>query len=127
MRLLGVTIPDEKKIKISLTYIYGVGESSAKKILEEVKVDPEKRTKEISTEEANKIKNAITDKYKIEGELRQKVKHDISRLKEISSYRGGRHMRNLPVRGQRTKTNSRTAHGNTRKTTGSGRRKSELK
>ena len=127
MRLLGVTIPDEKKIKISLSYIYGIGQSSAKKILEEIKVDPEKRTKDISTEEANKIKNAITDKYKIEGELRQKVKHDIARLRDISSYRGERHMRNLPVRGQRTKTNSRTAHGNKRKTTGSGKRKTELK
>ncbi len=127
MRLLGVTIPDEKKIKISLMYIYGIGESSAKKILEEVKVDPEKRTKDISTEDANKIKNLITSKYKIEGELRQKVKHDIARLRDISAYRGERHMRNLPVRGQRTKTNSRTAHGNTRKTTGSGRRKTELK
>lgn len=127
MRLLGINIPDNKKIKISLTYIYGIGRFSAVEILASAKIDLEKITKDLNQEEMNKIKQVIEKKYKTEGELRQIVRSNISRLKEIKSYRGSRHERHLPVRGQRTKTNSRTVRGNVRKTVGSGKRKTELK
>lgn len=127
MRLLGINIPDNKKVKISLTYIYGIGYSSAVKILDAAKINPEKKTKDLTQEETNKIKLAVEKMQKIEGELRQIIKSNIVRLKEIKSYRGSRHERRLPVRGQRTKTNSRTVRGNVRKTVGSGKRKAELK
>lgn len=127
MRLLGVNIPDAKKVKISLAYFYGVGLSLADKILGETKIDKEKRTKDLTPEELNKIKEYIEKNCKIEGELRQTVRGNISRLKDIQCYRGSRHSRKLPVRGQRTKTNSRTVRGNVRHTAGSGRRKAELK
>lgn len=127
MRLLGVTIPDEKKIIIAITYIYGIGSFSAGRILKAANIDENKKAKDIAPDEANRIKELITKNYKVEGELRQNTKQNIARLKEINSYRGDRHSRHLPVRGQRTKTNSRTAHGNTRKIAGSGRRKIGLK
>lgn len=127
MRLLGVNIPDEKKVKISLTYIYGVGHVLSSEILEATKIDGEKRAKTLTPDELNKIKSFIGENYKYEGELRQAVRQNINLMKEIKSYKGVRHMRNLPVRGQRTKTNSRTIRGNVRKTAGSGRRKVELK
>ena len=127
MRLLGINIPDNKKVKISLTYIYGIGRSSAVKILDSAKIDHEKKTKDLTQEETNKIKLAVEKMQKIEGELRQIIKSNIVRLKEIKSYRGSRHERRLPARGQRTKTNSRTVRGNVRKTVGSGKRKAELK
>lgn len=127
MRLVGVNIPDEKKIKIALTYIYGIGDTLSGKILKIASINAEKRAKELTQEELNKLKEAIEKNYKIEGELRQIVKGNIARLKEIKCYRGSRHERRLPVRGQRTKTNSRTIRGNIRKTAGSGKRKVELK
>jgi len=127
MRLLGINIPDEKRVDISLTYIYGIGRVLAKKILTQVHIDPAKRTKELSPDDLNKIKDAIEKSLKIEGELRQVVRTNINRLKDIKSYRGVRHQKKLPVRGQRTKTNSRTTRGNTRKTAGSGKRKVDLK
>lgn len=127
MRIVGVNIPDDKKIKVALTYIYGLGLSSALRILDKTGVDPEKRTKELTPEEVNKIQLVIDKEYKIGGELRQLIKQNIGRLKEIKSYRGIRHIKGLPVRGQRTRTNNRTIRGNVRKTAGSGRRKIELK
>jgi small subunit ribosomal protein S13 len=127
MRLLGVNIPDNKRIDIALRYFYGIGPSLTTVILDNTKIDPSKRAKDLTPDELNKIKDFVEKNYKIEGELRQVVRSNISRLKEISSYRGSRHSRKLPVRGQRTKTNSRTVRGNTRKTVGSGRRKTELK
>lgn len=127
MRVAGVNIPDEKKIMISLTYLYGVGRTRSGDILAAAKVSPEKRTKELTPEEVNRIQSAIEKTTKIEGELRQVVKQNIARLKDIKAYRGVRHLRKLPVRGQRTKTNSRTVRGNVRKTAGSGKRKVELK
>lgn len=127
MRLIGVNIPDEKKIKISLTYIYGLGSSSVLEILKDLKIDPEKETKDLDQKEVSLIKEAIEKKYKVEGELRQLLKQNINRLKDIKSYRGIRHLKKLPVHGQRTKTNSRTVRGNVRKTAGSGKRKTELK
>ncbi len=127
MRLAGVNIPDNKKIEIALTYVYGIGRVSAGKILADVKVNPDKITKTVSSEEINKIQNFIEKNYKTEGELRQVIKTNIRRLKDIKCYRGTRHERRLPVRGQRTKTNSRTIRGNVRKTAGSGKRKTDLK
>ncbi|MDI6820966.1 MAG: 30S ribosomal protein S13 [Patescibacteria group bacterium] len=127
MRIIGVNIPDNKKIEISLMYLYGIGRSLAKHILIETKIDPNKRAKDLTPDDVNKIQSMIEKNYKVEGELRQVIKRNISRLKDIKAYRGVRHLRRLPVRGQRTKTNSRTIRGNVRKTAGSGKRKVELK
>ncbi len=127
MRIIGINIPDEKKINIALTYLYGVGRTSAFRILAEAKINPDKRTKDLTGEEVSKIQSALEKNFKIEGELRQIVKQNINRLKDIKAYRGIRHIRKLPARGQRTKSNSRTVRGNVRKTAGSGRRKVELK
>ncbi|OGG39600.1 30S ribosomal protein S13 [Candidatus Jorgensenbacteria bacterium GWA1_49_17] len=127
MRIIGINIPDEKKINIALTYLYGVGRTSAFRILAEAKINPDKRTKDLTGEEVSKIQSALEKSFKIEGELRQIIKQNINRLKDIKAYRGMRHIRKLPVRGQRTKSNSRTVRGNVRKTAGSGRRKVELK
>jgi small subunit ribosomal protein S13 len=127
MRLVGINIPDNKRIEIALTYIYGIGHSLANQILKSAKIDLDKRAKDLTSGEVNRIKEIIERSYKIEGELRQLVKQNISRLKEIQCYRGIRHLKRLPTRGQRTKTNSRTVRGNVRKTVGSGKRKTELK
>jgi small subunit ribosomal protein S13 len=127
MRLLGVNIPDPKRIEASLTYIYGIGPAVSRRILKDAKVDPSKRTKDLTADDVNALKMVIESKYRIEGELRQLVRSNIERLKSLSTYRGMRHSRRLPVRGQRTKTNSRTVRGNVRKTAGSGKRKVALK
>ena len=127
MRIVGINIPDNKRIEIALTYIFGIGRFSANKILIAAKIDPNKRAKDLTPQETGRLREVIEKSHKIEGELRQEVRQNINRLKEIQSYRGIRHMRRLPTRGQRTKTNSRTVRGNVRKTVGSGRRKAELK
>lgn len=126
MRIVGVNIPDTKRIEVALTYIYGIGSSLSRDILAATKISPDKRAKELNAAEINQITETIK-KYKIEGELRQIIKENISLLKDLQTYRGMRHTRRLPVRGQRTKTNSRTVRGNVRKTAGSGKRKVELK
>ena len=122
IRIAGINLPDDKKIKIALTHVYGIGLATSEKILEKVGIDKELRTKEISNEDAAKLRDEIEKKYKVEGELKHEVKMNVKRLKEIGCYRGVRHSRGLPVKGQRTKTNSRTVRGNTRKTMGSGRK-----
>lgn len=127
MRFLGINIPDNKRAEISLTYIYGVGRTLSRKILEATKVDMNKRMKDVEPTELNKIKEFIEKNYKVEGDLRQIVKQNIKLMQELKTYRGNRHSRRLPVRGQRTKTNSRTVRGNVRKTAGSGKRSVELK
>lgn len=127
MRIVGVNIPDNKKVGIALSYLYGVGRSRAALIITEAHIDGTKRAKDLSAEEVNKIQSILEKKYKVEGELRQVIKQNINRLKDIKAYRGVRHARRLPVRGQRTKTNSRTVRGNVRKTAGSGKRKVDLK
>lgn len=127
MRIIGVNIPDNKRIDISLTYLYGIGRPSARKVLGLAGIDLAKRAKDLTVQEINKIQAAIETTYKVEGELRQVIRENINRLKEIKAYRGIRHLKRLPVRGQRTKTNSRTVRGNVRKTAGSGKRKVELK
>ena len=122
IRISGINLPDEKKIEVALTYVYGIGPSTSRRILKLLDIDPGTRTKQLSSEDANKLRNEIEKKYRVEGELKHEVKTNIKRLKEIGSYRGSRHSRGLPVRGQRTKTNSRTVRGNVRRTMGSGRR-----
>jgi len=123
-RIAGVNLPNEKRIEASLPYIYGVGLSLSKKILNVAGIDPNKRTKDLTEAEVNKLRDYIEKNFKVEGQLRQQIMLNIKRLKEIGAYRGIRHIKGLPVRGQRTKTNSRTRRGNVRKTAGSGRKKS---
>jgi small subunit ribosomal protein S13 len=123
VRIAGVNLPNENRIEAALPYIYGIGLPLSKKILADTGVSPDKRTKELSEADVNKIMEYIDKRYKVEGQLRQQVLMNIKRLKEIGSYRGTRHIKGLPVRGQRTKTNSRTRRGNVRKTAGSGRKK----
>ena len=125
LRISGVNIPDEKRIVISLTYIYGIGNSIASKILKELNISEDKRTKDLNEEEQNAIRTYVEKKIKSEGELKHEVRNNIKRLKEIGSYRGTRHQKGLPTRGQRTKTNNRTVRGNVRRTMGSGRVKTE--
>ena len=127
MRLFGVNIPDEKKVGIALTSVYGIGQTSAAKILAEVKISLDKKTEDLNQDESNRIKQVVEQHYRVEGELRQDIRQNINRLKNIKSYRGIRHLRHLPVRGQNTKRNSRTVRGNVRNTMGSGRRKLSLK
>ena len=122
MRILGITVPNEKRLEIGLTCVYGIGISAARKILKQVNIDYSKRAKDLTPEEENKIRTII-EGMKIEGNLKREVSANIKRLKDIKTYRGIRHMKRLPVRGQRTKTNSRTIRGNVRRTMASGKRK----
>lgn len=124
-RIAGVTLPSAKRIEIALTYIYGIGPATVKKILASTNVSPDIRVKDLSEAQANTLRDEVEKNYRVEGDLRREVLSHIKRLKEIGSYRGSRHIKNLPVRGQRTVTNSRTVRGNVRKTTGSGKRKLE--
>jgi small subunit ribosomal protein S13 len=121
MRIAGVTIPDDKQLAYALPLIYGIGPTRAKDILSAAKVPFNKKGSELSSDEEVKIRT-LAEAYTIEGELRREIGQDIKRLKDIKSWRGNRHERGMPVRGQRTKTNSRTRRGNIRKTMGSGRR-----
>ncbi len=122
VRIVGVNIPDNKRIEIALTYIFGIGKSSSGKILDKVGIDRNIRAKDLTRENINDLKTEIESGYKIEGELKHEIRMNIRRLKEIGCYRGLRHQKGLPVRGQRTKTNTRTIRGNVRRTAGSGRR-----
>ena len=121
-RIAGVNIPKEKQIETALTYIYGIGRSSSRKILKELGINPQLRASELKSEEVNKLKDIIEKNYKIEGGLRRERMMNIKRLRDIGSWRGLRHLKGLPVRGQRTRTNTRTIRGNVRKTVGSGRK-----
>jgi small subunit ribosomal protein S13 len=122
MRILGITVPNEKRLEIGLTCVYGIGISSARKILDQVGIDRGKKAKDLTLDEENSIRSVV-EKILIEGNLKREISANIKRLKDIKSYRGIRHMKRLPVRGQRTKTNSRTIRGNVRKTMASGKRK----
>ncbi len=121
-RIAGVDLPKDKRIEIALTYIYGIGRSSASKILKKTGVSPDTRVNKLSEEEVSKLRSVIESDYKVEGSRRAEVTMNIKRLMEIGSYRGFRHRRNLPVRGQRTKTNSRTRRSS-RKTIGAKRKR----
>lgn len=126
MRILGITLPDNKRLEIALTSIYGIGRSRSKKILATVKVDGSIKPNKLTVEQENEIRKLV-ESFKIEGDLKREVAQNIKRLKDIKTFRGSRHARHLPARGQRTKTNSRTVRGNVRKTMGSGKRKEEKK
>ena len=121
-RIAGVNIPENKRVCISITYIYGIGNTLSKKILEKTKIDQNKKAKDLTPEEINSLREVIEKNYKIEGDLRRQIMVNIKRLKDIGTWRGLRHIKRLPVRGQRTKTNNRTIRGNLRKTMGSGRK-----
>ena len=122
MRILGITIPNNKHLDVGLTALYGIGISRARKILKEVDIDPTIKADSLTVDQENAIRKVI-ETMSIEGTLKREISSNIKRLKDIKSYRGVRHMRRLPVNGQRTKTNSRTIRGNVRKTMASGRRK----
>ena len=110
-RIAGVDLPKEKRIEIGLTYIYGIGLTSSQRILEKAGVNPDTRVKDLTDEEVNSMRKIIDEEYKVEGDLRRDVALNVKRLKEIGCYRGLRHRKGLPVRGQRTKTNARTRKG----------------
>ena len=124
MRITGTNIPDNKRLEIALSYVFGIGRHLARKILNEAKISFDKTAKDLSEKEASVVRNLI-GKYRVDEELRREISSNIKRLKEIKCYRGIRHMKRLPTRGQRTKTNSRTLRGNVRVTMGSGKRKLE--
>lgn len=127
VRIAGVTLPNDKRIEIALTYIYGIGVPMSHKILKSANINPDLRVKDIKEDDINKIRVIIEKQLKVEGDLRREVLSNIKRLKEINAYRGIRHAKSLPVRGQRTKTNNRTVRGNVRKTATSGRAKAAQK
>jgi small subunit ribosomal protein S13 len=124
MRIAGITIPEKKRLEVALTAVYGIGRPRVKMILEKLNIDLGKKVEELSADEEKDIRKEI-ESFKIEGDLRRDTQLNIKRLKDVKCFRGVRHLRHLPVRGQRTKTNSRTVRGNVRKTMGSGRRKVE--
>ena len=122
IRIAGITIPNEKRVEIALTYIFGIGKFKANSILKLAKVNPDTRVKDLTDDQANKLRDLIEKQNKVEGELRREIAANVKRLKEIGSYRGSRHSKSLPTRGQRTKTNSRTVRHNIRKTATSGKK-----
>lgn len=126
VRIAGVNIPNDKRIEIALTYIHGIGRTRSNKVLAEAKVDKNIRVKDLKEDEVNRLRETVEKKYTVEGDLRRDVASNIKRLREIGCYRGLRHGKHLPVRGQRTKTNSRTVRGNKRVTMGSGKSKAGL-
>jgi small subunit ribosomal protein S13 len=124
MRISGITLPENKRLEIALTAVYGVGRPRALTILNTLGLNPGMKTAELTPDEENLIRREI-EQFKTEGDLKREMQQNIKRLKDIKAYRGVRHIRHLPARGQRTKTNSRTVRGNVRRTMGSGRRKAE--
>jgi len=124
-RIAGINIPDNKRIEVALTYVYGIGRTLSNKILAQAKIDPNMRANKLNPEEVNRLREIIEKGLKVEGELRRERMMNVKRLKDVGCYRGSRHIKGLPVRGQRTKTNTRTVRGNTRKTMGSGRKVAE--
>jgi small subunit ribosomal protein S13 len=123
IRITGINLPDQKHIAIALTEIYGIGRPLSLEILTELKINPQTKTRDLTAAEEQRLRDYIEDHVKVEGELRRDVASHIKHHKDINSYVGQRHTRHLPVRGQRTKTNSRTVRGNVRKTAGSGKKK----
>jgi len=127
IRISGINIPEDKRIEIALTYIYGIGNSLSKQILSQLKINSDTRANKLSDQEINNLREMIEKKYIVEGDLRQEKMMNIKRLKDIGCYRGTRHIKNLPSRGQRTKTNTRTVRGNVRHTAVSGKKKAAAK
>lgn len=126
-RIAGVNIPNDKRIEIALTYIYGIGLTTARRVLSQTKIDGNVRTRDLRDNQVNSLRDFIEKNIRVEGDLRRDVMMNVRRLKEISSYRGSRHAKRLPARGQRTKTNTRTVRGNVRRTMGSGRKDANQK
>jgi len=122
-RIAGVDLPRDKRVEVGLTYIYGIGRSRSNEILDLVGVDPDKRVNDLTESEVNELRQTIDRQFLVEGDLRRKVQQDIRRLKDIRCYRGIRHIRGLPVRGQRTRTNARTRKGPKKTVAGQGRRR----
>ena len=120
-RIAGVNLPNQKRLEIGLTYIFGIGQSTAQKVCKELELDPDEKVKDLTDEEVTKLRGFIDDQLEVEGELRRERAQSIKRLQEIGSYRGVRHRRGLPVNGQRTKTNARTRKG-PKKTVGRGKK-----
>jgi small subunit ribosomal protein S13 len=127
IRISGITLPDNKRIAVALTSIYGIGRNSSVRLLNELKIDALTKTSELTPGEEQKLREYIEKNVKVEGELKRQVSGYIKHLKDVGSYRGSRHAKGLPVRGQRTKTNSRTVRGNVRRTAGSGRKSTNEK
>lgn len=126
-RIVGVDIPKDKKVEISLQYIYGIGSTLSRRVLSSTGVNPDTKVKDLSEEEISRIREVVDKEHKVEGELRKEVNLNIKRLIEIGSYRGIRHRRNLPVRGQRTRTNARTKRGLRKTVAGRGQRRGATK
>ena len=122
VRIAGVTLPANKRAEIGLTYIFGIGRNLSNKILESAQINCDTKIQSLSEDEVNKLRQLIEKEYRVEGELKREILGNIKRLKEIKCYRGDRHTKNLPCRGQKTKSNTRTCKGNVRKTMGSGRK-----
>ncbi|NMB64104.1 MAG: 30S ribosomal protein S13 [Spirochaetes bacterium] len=122
-RIAGVDLPNNKRVEVALTYIFGIGPSSSRKILEDAQVNPDTRVKDLTDEEINQLRKIIEKSYKVEGDLRTQIAMDIKRLMDIGCYRGIRHRRGLPVRGQNTKNNARTRKGNRKVSVGSKKKK----
>ena len=127
MRISGIEVPKQKRIVVALTYLYGIGPTLSKKILAKAAISEDIRTKDLTPAQEDKLRLIVEKEYKTEGDLRREVMANIKRMKDIKCYRGTRHMKHLPVRGQRTKTNSRTVRGNVRKTAASGKKVSAQK
>ncbi len=121
-RIVGVNLPPNKRVEIGLTYIFGIGQSLSNKILKTAGINPDKRVKDLTAQETDHLKTIMEKDYKVEGGLRREISANIKRLKDVGCYRGARHTKHLPVRGQQTRTNSRTIRGNVRRTMGSGRK-----
>jgi small subunit ribosomal protein S13 len=121
-RLVGINLPEKKQIEIALTYIYGIGRPLSRRILAAAKISFQKKAAELTTEEINRLKEVIEKNYRTEGDLRRERMMNVKRLRDINAWRGVRHAKKLPVRGQQTRTNTRTVRGNVRKTVGSGRK-----
>lgn len=124
-RIAGITLPQEKQIVFGLTAIYGIGRTLASRICSTTKINPAMKIRDLSDDQVQQLRGLIEKEYRVEGELRREILGNVKRLKDIGCYRGIRHAKRLPVRGQRTKTNSRTVRGNVRRTMGSGKRKLE--
>lgn len=127
VRIAGVTIPNDKRIEVALTYIFGIGLTTSKRILAQAKINPDSRTKDLKEDDVNRLRVIVEKEHRTEGDLKREIMANIKRLKEINCYRGTRHIKKLPLHGQRTKTNSRTVRGNVRQSAGSGRKQTGQK
>ena len=127
IRISGINLPDQKRITIALTSIYGIGRPQSERILQELKIDPNTKARDLTSTEERQLRDYVESNMSVEGELKREIAMNIKHQRDVGTYRGQRHLKGLPVRGQRTKTNSRTVRGNIRKTAGSGRKSASEK